>query len=511
MSVVVRFAPSPTGPLHIGGVRTALYCYLLAKKHGGRFILRIEDTDRTRYVPGAETHIKEGLAWMGINPDEGPGIGGDYGPYRQSERATSGLYKKFADQLLAEGNAYLAFDSSEELTAMRERLQEAGSSTQQYNAATRGEMKNSLSLSAEEVQKRLDAGEPYVVRMKMPDNEEISFTDIVRGEISFNSSQLDDKILLKSDGMPTYHLAVVVDDYHMGVSHIIRGEEWVSSTPLHVQLYKALGWEDKIPVFVHPPLILNPNGKGKMSKRQGDKLGFSVFPVKWENPEDGHVSSGFREDGYLPEAMFNFLALQGWNPGNDEEIMSEERLIELFSLDRINKSSSNFDLDKLNWFNQSYIREVFSEDQLLELVKKELEGSSLPEKEDTYLKQMIGMMKERVGKISEFISAGAYFFSAPDTYDAKMAKKQWKENTPEIMNNLKERFHSVAVWNRDSLYDAFEKLTEEKEIGKGRVLAPMRLALTGVAGGPDAFEIAALLGKDETFRRIDRAIEKLST
>lgn len=510
MSVVVRFAPSPTGPLHIGGVRTALYCYLLSQKLGGRFILRIEDTDRTRFVPGAETHIKEGLAWIGVHPDEGPEIGGEFGPYRQSERAKAGLYKKFADQLVAEGNAYLAFDTSEELTAMRERLKEAGGSIQQYNAATRGTMKNSMSLSPEEVERRVKAGEPYVIRMKMPDNEEISFTDVVRGTVTFNSSQLDDKILLKSDGMPTYHMAVVVDDYHMGVTHIIRGEEWVSSTPLHVSLYKALGWEEKIPVFVHPPLILNPNGKGKMSKRQADKLGFSVFPIKWENPETGQVSSGFREDGYLPEAMFNFLALQGWNPGNDEEIMSKDRLIELFSLERINKSSSNFDLDKLNWFNQSYIREVLSEEQLLELLKKELEGSTLPKKEDAYLKRMIVLMKERVSKIKEFLTAGEYFFHAPSSYNEKMARKQWKEQTPAIMEGLKEKFKAAQSWTKDELYAGFEALAEEKELGKGRILAPLRLALTGVPGGPDAFEIAALLGAEETLQRIDTAIEKLS-
>lgn len=511
MSVVVRFAPSPTGPLHIGGVRTALYCYLLSQKLGGRFILRIEDTDRTRFVPGAETHIKEGLAWIGVVPDEGPEIGGDFGPYRQSERAESGLYRKFADQLIESGKAYYAFDTSEELTAMRERLKEAGGSVQQYNAATRGSMKNSLSLSKNEVEDRLASGEPYVIRMKMPDNEEITFTDVVRGPVTFNSSQLDDKILIKSDGMPTYHMAVVVDDYHMGVTHIIRGEEWVSSTPLHVTMYKALGWEDKIPVFVHPPLILNPNGKGKMSKRQADKLGFSVFPIKWENPETGQVSSGFREDGFLPEAMFNFLALQGWNPGNDEEIMSKERMIELFSLERINKSSSNFDLDKLNWFNQTYIREVLSDDKLLSLVKLELQGSALPEKEDGYLTRVISLMKERVSKVSEFLTAASYFWEAPEEYNAKMARKQWKENTPEIMHGLKDKFQAADSWTKDELYAGFETLAEEKELGKGRILAPLRLALTGVPGGPDAFEIAALLGKEETFSRIDRAIEKLSS
>ncbi|MEM6804008.1 MAG: glutamate--tRNA ligase [Bacteroidota bacterium] len=509
MSVVVRFAPSPTGPLHIGGVRTALYCYLFAQQQGGRFILRIEDTDRTRFVPGAEDHIKNGLNWIGVHPSEGPGIGGEHGPYRQSERAASGLYKKFADKLLAEGNAYYAFDTSEELEAMRERLKAAGSSVQQYNASTRGEMKNSLTLSAEEVQQRIDAGERYVVRMKMPENREVTFTDLVRGEVTFNTSQLDDKILLKGDGMPTYHLAVVVDDYHMGVSHIIRGEEWVSSTPLHICLYEALGWADSIPVFVHPPLILNPNGKGKMSKRQGDKLGFSVFPIEWTNPETEKYSSGFREDGFLPEAMFNFLALQGWNPGNDEEVMSKERLIELFSLERINKSPSNFDLNKLNWFNQSYIREVFSEEKLLELVKEDLAGRDLPSKEDIYLAKFIELMKERVSKISEFAEEGVYFFKAPETYNEKMARKQWKENTPDIMKSLKEKFDQAANWSRDELYTGFEQLAEEKELGKGRILAPLRLALTGVPGGPDAFEIAALLGKAETFNRIDAAIEKL--
>ncbi|MEO1382452.1 MAG: glutamate--tRNA ligase [Bacteroidota bacterium] len=505
--VVVRFAPSPTGPLHIGGVRTALYNYLFAKKHNARFILRIEDTDRTRYVPGAETYINEALAWLGITFTEGVQEGGDYGPYRQSLRKEQGLYQKFADQLIADGHAYYAFDTPEDLDAMRERLKEAGSQVQQYNYITRNTMTNSLTLSEEEVQARLARGDKYVIRFKMPRKEEIRFHDIVRDWVVFHSSQLDDKILLKSDGMPTYHLAVIVDDYHMGITHIIRGEEWLSSTPLHVMLYRALGWEAAIPKFIHLPLIMNPNGKGKMSKRQGDKLGFSVFPTQWTS-EDGSVSTGYREDGYLPDALMNFLSLLGWSPGNDEEVMNEDRLIELFSLERIGNSATNFDLDKLKWFNQTYIRQYQPED-LLSLVQPIAAKHGYDVPSDAYLAKVIELMQERVTVIQDFVEMAPYFFVTPTSYDAKMSKKRWKPDTGEIVISLKNKFEALTSWNTESIKSIFDAYLEERELGTGKVLAPLRLALTGVAGGPGVFDIAALIGKEETLKRMQSAVDTL--
>ncbi|MCI4671596.1 MAG: glutamate--tRNA ligase [Bacteroidia bacterium] len=506
--VVVRFAPSPTGPLHIGGVRTALYNYLFAKKHNGRFILRIEDTDRTRYVHGAEEYIIEALKWLGIEFTEGVHKDGEVGPYRQSDRKAQGLYQKYADQLVKDGWAYYAFDTSEELDAMRERLKEAGSQVQQYNYVTRREMKNSLTLSEEEVQKRIDKGDPYVIRFKMPKKEDIRFHDIVRDWVVFHSSQLDDKILLKSDGMPTYHLAVIVDDTLMGVNHVIRGEEWLSSTPLHVMLYKALGWEAHIPKYVHLPLILNPNGKGKMSKRQGDKMGFSVFPTSWTNPEDGKVSSGYREDGYISEALLNFLSLLGWNPGNDEELMNHDRLVELFDLGRIGNSAAKFDLDKLKWFNQTYIRNMANED-LLPLVKNFDPEGKLEGVEDNFILQAIELMKERVTVLGDFVEMAPYFFATPEGYDEKVVKKRWKADSPAILLDLKNKFDSISSWDSEEIEKVFKKHLEDAELGMGKVMAPLRLALTGVAGGPGVFDIAALIGKEETLSRIDIAIEAI--
>ncbi|MEO0471251.1 MAG: glutamate--tRNA ligase [Bacteroidota bacterium] len=507
--VVLRFAPSPTGPLHIGGVRTALFNYLYAKKHNGRFILRIEDTDRTRFVPGAEEYIIEALKWLGIEFTEGVHLDGPVGPYRQSDRNAAGLYRQYADQLVNDGHAYYAFDTSEELDAMRERLKAEGSSVQQYNALTRGSMRNSLSLPEDEVQRILASDTPYVIRMKMPEKESVTFYDHVRDDVVFDTEQLDDKILLKSDGMPTYHLANVVDDHSMGITHVIRGEEWLSSTPLHVLLYRGLGWEDSMPQFAHLPLILNPNGVGKMSKRQGDKLGFSVFPTTWEDPESGKASSGYREDGYLPEALLNFLALLGWNPGNDEEIMSAERLTELFDLPRIVSKGATFDIDKLKWFNQTYIKEKKPLD-LLPLVRPlwEAAGYALPDDPD-FETGVIEMLQERVTVLPDFVSSSAYFFAPPAEYDAKMSKKRWKDDSPELMQALLAAFKACDHWNSEALHGAFEQLIKEREIGAGRVLAPLRLALTGIPAGPGAFDIAALLGEEETVRRIERAIEQL--
>jgi glutamyl-tRNA synthetase len=409
---------------------------------------------------------------------------------------------------VAEGKAYLAFDTPEEIEAMRERLKEAGAKTQHYNFATRNQMKNSLSLSKQEVETRIAAGEPYVVRMNMPRKEEIRFYDEIRNWVVIQSSQLDDKVLLKSDGMPTYHLANVVDDHLMGVTHVIRGEEWLSSTPLHVLLYRAFGWEDSMPTFVHLPLILNPNGQGKMSKRMADKLGFSVFPTEWQDPASGNTSSGYREEGYLPEAMFNFLTLLGWNPGDDEELMDHDRLVERFSLDRINKSATHFDLDKLKWFNQNYLRQT-SPATLLPAVKAEVEKAGYALPEDVFLTQVIVLMQERVTLLPEIVSQAPYFFETPQSYDEKMASKRWKTDSPELMTALKERFATVTSWEASLLEEAFEGLLAEKEVGKGKVLAPLRLALTGVSFGPGAFDIAALIGREETLKRIDKAVAEI--
>ncbi|MEM9985615.1 MAG: glutamate--tRNA ligase [Bacteroidota bacterium] len=505
---VLRFAPSPTGPLHIGGVRTALFNFLYARQQGGKLLLRIEDTDQTRYVPGAEDYIQSALAWLGIEFDEGPSQGGDRGPYRQSERGAAGIYQTYADQLLAQGDAYYAFDTPEDLDQMREALKAEGSDVQQYNYVTRGRMKNSLTLSEDEVKARLASGEPYVLRMKMPEDSHIAFQDVVRGEVSFHTLQLDDKVLLKTDGLPTYHLANVVDDHLMGITHVIRGEEWLSSTPLHVALYRAFGWGDQMPTFVHLPLILNPNGKGKMSKRQGDKLGFSVFPTQWTAP-DGQVSSGFREDGYLPEALLNFLALLGWSTGDDEEVMDLARLTERFSLERIGNSATKFDLDKLNWFNQLYLREKKQAAELLPLVKQELSQRNLALPEDVYLTQAIALMQERVAVLSDFVTEATYFFEAPTQYDEKMAKKRWKGDVGALMLALAEDFQTLASWDAAALEAAVTAFVEAKEVGKGKVMAPLRLALTGVAGGPGVYDIAALLGRAESIARLKRAAEIL--
>ncbi|GAB4406923.1 MAG: glutamate--tRNA ligase [Bacteroidia bacterium] len=509
MSVAVRFAPSPTGPLHIGGVRTALYNYLFARKHGGRCILRIEDTDQTRYVPGAEEFIMEALAWMGISFDEGVREGGAFGPYRQSDRAAQGMYRQYADQLLTSGHAYMAFDTTEALDAMRERLKTEGGDVQQYNAVTRGSMRNSLSLPPDEVEALLAAGVPYVVRMKMPDNEDIVFQDVVRGEVSFNSRQLDDKVLLKSDGMPTYHLANVVDDRLMQITHVIRGEEWLSSTPLHVKLYEALGWRDTMPQFVHLPLILNPNGQGKMSKRQGDKLGFSVFPIAWTDPETGAYASGYREDGYLPDALMNFLALLGWHPGGDEEIMDVARLIESFSLERIHSAGTKFDLDKLRWFNQTYIR-AYAPADLLPALRAEVAAAGHGTREDAFLLGVIVQMQERATFVRDMVQQAPYYFVAPTEYDAQMVAKRWKAGeSTELMRALQARFAALERWEAAELEAAFNQLLADTGAGTGKVLAPLRLVLTGMAAGPGVFDIAALIGREETLARIDRAVGQL--
>jgi len=499
--VRVRFAPSPTGPLHIGGVRTALYNYLFAKKNGGDFLLRVEDTDQTRYVKGAEDYILEALKWCGITPDEGVGAGGDFGPYRQSERKAEGTYKKYVDQLLEQGKAYYAFDTPQELDEMRERLKAAGGHSQQYDSASRMEMNNSLTLSPEEVTEKINAGEPYVVRVKINANEEIKFKDVIRGWVSVDSSNLDDKVLYKSDGMPTYHMANVVDDYLMKITHVIRGEEWLPSGPLHVLLYKYLGWENEMPEFAHLPLILKPNGNGKLSKRDGDAGGFPVFPIEWNSPE-GEVASGYRESGYFPAAHINMLAFLGWNPGTEQELFSLEELVQDFSLERVGKSGAKFDPDKTKWFNEQYLR-AKSNEELAQLVKPFANDAN-----DELLAGVCGLMKERVSFVNEILEKGKYLFEAPTEYDAKTVKKKWKDDSSEIVADLVTVFSNTEFKN-EVLETAFKNYIEEKELGFGKPMIAIRLAITGEGGGPSLFEIMELIGKEESIKRLNTGIENI--
>ena len=503
--VRVRFAPSPTGPLHMGGVRTALYNYLFAKKHGGDFLLRIEDTDQTRYVAGAEEYVVDALKWCGMTIDEGASVGGDNGPYRQSERKP--MYRQYAEQLLEAGHAYYAFDTPEELTEMRERLKAAGMAAPQYNAVTRSGMKNSLTLSAEEVKKRLDAGDKYIVRVKMPRNEEVKFEDIIRGWVCVNTNNLDDKVLFKSDGMPTYHLANVVDDYLMNISHVIRGEEWLPSAPLHVLLYRFFGWADVMPEFAHLPLILRPDGNGKLSKRDGDRLGFPVFPTNWKNPETGEQSSGYRERGYYPGAFNNMLAFLGWNPGTTQELFSMEELIQAFSLERVGKAGAKFDFDKTNWFNQQYLR-MHSGSELATQLKPYLAAENLVA-DNEYIAQVCDLMKERATFVQDILKEGPYFFEAPTSYDEKTIKKKWKEQTPEIIRELSVLLKELPLFDAESIGACFKSFLEAKELGFGAVMPGFRVSVTGLGAGASMNDIAALLGKDEVLRRIEVALNTI--
>jgi glutamyl-tRNA synthetase len=504
--VRVRFAPSPTGPLHIGGVRTALYNYLFAKNKGGKFILRIEDTDQARFVEGAEQYIFESLKWCGIEFDESVVAGGEFGPYKQSERKA--MYLPYAEQLVKDGFAYYAFDSSEELTAMRERMKAAGVPSPQYNAVTRTTMQNSLALSEDEVTKRRQAGEAYVIRIKMPRNEEVKLNDIIRGWVVVNTNNMDDKVIFKSDGMPTYHLANVVDDYLMKISHVIRGEEWLPSAPLHVLLYRYLGWEDVMPQFAHLPLILKPDGNGKLSKRDGDRLGFPVFPTEWMNPETKEISSGYRESGYIKEAFINMLSFLGWNPGTTQEIFSMEELIESFSLERVGKAGAKFDFDKTRWFNQQYLRaktkEELSQDLQLILKKNGVEA------EDNFVETVCEQLKERATFVKDMWEEGEYYFQAPTTYDEKTIRKKWKEDTPKYMSELKDRLAGLSDFSSSTIEVEFKKYLEENELGMGKLLPAFRVCLTGLGMGPSLFDIASLLGKEETIKRMETALEKIN-
>lgn len=500
--VRVRFAPSPTGPLHMGGVRTALYNYLFTKQQGGDFILRIEDTDQTRYVPGAEEYIMQALEWCGLTIDEGPVQGGPHAPYRQSERKP--MYRRYADQLITSGHAYYAFDTAEELDQMRDLAKQAGNANWQYNHITRDRMKNSLSLSAEEVQKRLDAGDAYVIRIKLPRNEEVKFEDRIRGWVSVNTNNMDDKVLFKSDGMPTYHLANVVDDYLMEITHVIRGEEWLPSAPLHVLLYRYLGWEDVRPEFAHLPLLLKPDGNGKLSKRDGDRLGFPVFPLQWTNPETGEVSKGYREEGYFREAFVNMLAFLGWNPGTNQEIFSLEELVNAFQLDRVSKAGAKFDADKTRWFQQQYLRGKSGE-ELAQLVEPLLPAGA----DRSALPKICELMKDRATFASDIPNQGAFFFAPPTTYDEVTVAKKWNEKSRELVQLLAAELRNLEPWTAASVEVAFQGFMKEHSVGFGAIGLPMRLAITGQAMGPSLFDICEVLGKPACLERIETALKSL--
>ena len=494
--VRVRFAPSPTGPLHMGGVRTALYNYLFAKKNNGDFILRIEDTDQARYVEGAEEYIISSLNWCGLEINEGPEKNGSYGPYRQSERKN--LYKSYADNLISSENAYYAFDTAEDLEEMREMAKKAKMPNWQYNSITRNNMKNSLTLSSEEVEEKLKNGEPYTIRIKMPRNEDVRFHDEIRGWVIVNTNNMDDKVIFKGDGMPTYHLANVVDDYLMKISHVIRGEEWLPSAPLHVLLYKYLGWEEVMPKFAHLPLILKPDGNGKLSKRDGDRLGFPVFPMEWKDPSTGEISSGYKEKGYFKDAFVNMLAFLGWNPGTEKELYSVEELISEFSLERVGKSGAKFDPEKTKWFNQQHLR-LKSNNELANIM---MESSDWNVAID-YMGKVAELMKERASFTSELLT-DEYFFESPKSYDEKTFRKKWKESSGIIMTDLFKELEKDVEFSSDSIENIFKNFITKREIGMGAVLPCMRLILTGKGMGPSVFAIASLLGKQEVIKRFNK-------
>jgi len=499
LKVRVRFAPSPTGPLHIGGVRTALYNYLYAKKMKGTFILRVEDTDQNRYVDGAENYIKQSLEWLGLTPDEGPGYGGEYGPYRQSERKDK--YAQYAERLIANGSAYYAFDTPDELAQMRKDQEALGHHSPKYDRNTRSLMRNSLTLSNEECEKLISEGNNVIVRLKMPENVDISFVDKVREKVTFNTDQLDDKVILKADGMPTYHLANIVDDHLMQITHVVRGEEWLSSTAHHVLMYQSLGWTP--PTFTHLPLILKPVGKGKLSKRDGAKFGFPVFPMKWNAGDE--IYTGFKDDGYDSNALLNFLVLLGWNPGNDEEIMPLERMIELFSLEKIVKSGARFDFEKANWFNQQYIIAA-DEKQLLENLRPFISEEILSNYSEDYLLSVTKLMKERLQKFTDFNNAAGLFFNAPSSFDEKQVKKRFNNDMLSHFDGLR----SLAISSDFSALELSDKLKNylnENELKMGKFLPLLRIMMCGSLTGPDLFDIIALIGKDEAMKRWDSAID----
>ena len=499
--VRVRFAPSPTGALHIGGVRTALYNYLFARQHGGDFVFRIEDTDSNRFVPGAEEYIIESFRWLGLTFDEGVGLGGEYGPYRQSERRH--IYKKYVDELLNNDKAYIAFDTPEELEAKRNEI-----TNFQYDASTRQLMRNSLTMSKEECEKRIAEGEQYVVRFKVEPGIDVHVHDLIRGEVVIKSDIIDDKVLYKSaDELPTYHLANIVDDHLMLISHVIRGEEWLPSAPLHVLLYEAFGWQDTMPQFAHLPLLLKPEGKGKLSKRDGDRLGFPVFPLEWKDPKTGEVSSGFRESGYFPEAVINFLALLGWNPGTEQELFTLEELVNAFDITKCSKSGARFDYQKGIWFNHEYILHK-SNEEIAKLFASVVANNGVDETLER-ITLVVSMMKDRVNFVHELWPLCSFFFLPPLEYDEKTVKKRWKENSAQVMTELAGVLESLDDFSIEHQEQVVMAWVEEKGYKLGDVMNAFRLVLVGIGKGPGMFDISAFLGKEETLRRIRRAVEVL--
>ena len=499
--VRVRFAPSPTGALHIGGVRTALYNYLFARQHGGDLVFRIEDTDSNRFVPGAEEYIIESFRWLGIKFDEGVSFGGEHGPYRQSERRS--IYKKYVEQLLAADKAYIAFDTPEQLEAKRAEIQNF-----QYDAHTRGEMTNSLTLPKEEVERRIADGEQYVVRFKVEPGIEVHIDDMIRGHVVIKSDILDDKVLYKSaDELPTYHLANIVDDHLMEITHVIRGEEWLPSAPLHVLLYRAFGWEDTMPTFAHLPLLLKPEGKGKLSKRDGDRLGFPVFPLEWHDPKTGDVSSGYRESGYFPEAVVNFLALLGWNPGTEQELFTLDELVQAFDIHKCSKAGARFDYQKGIWFNHEYMLKK-SDEEVANLFAPIVANNGVDESMERITK-VVAMMKDRVNFVKELWPLCSFFFIAPTEYDEKTVKKRWKADSAKVMGELAEVLEGIDDFSVEGQEPVVMKWIEEKGYKLGDVMNAFRLTLVGIGKGPGMFDISAFLGKEETLKRMRKAIEVL--
>lgn len=497
----VRFAPSPTGPLHIGGVRTALYNYLYAKQQGGNFILRIEDTDSTRFVEGAEQYIQETFNWLGLEFDESPLKGGDYGPYKQSERKD--IYKKYVDQLLQDNAAYIAFDTPAELDAKRAEI-----ANFQYDASTRESMRNSLTLSAEETKSLINDGAQYVVRIKVEPGHDIIVNDMIRGEVIINSSILDDKVIYKSaDELPTYHLANVVDDYLMEITHVIRGEEWLPSAPLHVWLYKSLNWEERMPQFAHLPLLLKPDGKGKLSKRDGDRLGFPVFPLEWKDPATNEISSGYRESGYLPEAIINFLAFLGWNPGTEQELFSIEELVEAFSFERCSKSGAKFDLEKAKWYNHQYIIKM-QDEEVAKQFDPILKEKGIDVSFDKIV-SVVSMLKERVHFIEELWDQSSFFFLKPENYDEKTVRKRWKQDSHKQMQKLTELLQQTDDFSSANLESVVKNWIQSNELHMGNIMNAFRLAIVGESKGPHMFDITELIGKEETIKRMELALDRL--
>lgn len=499
----VRFAPSPTGPLHIGGVRTALFNYLFAKKHGGDFLLRIEDTDQSRFVPGAEEYINEALEWLGLVPDEGVKQGGPYGPYRQSQRQD--IYLPLAEQLVNSGWAYYAFDTAEELERLRLEAENEKRAFA-YDHTIRKTLQNSINLGEKATREKIEKGDAYVIRFKMPENYEVIANDIIRGQVRFNTATLDDKVIFKSDGLPTYHLANVVDDHEMKITHVIRGEEWLPSLPLHVMLYKAFGWENEMPQFAHLPLILKPNGKGKLSKRDGDKDGFPVFPLEWR-PIDGERASGYRESGYFPEAVVNLLALLGWNPGTEQELFTAQELIQLFSLERVNKSGARFDPEKAKWFNQQYLK-TKNNHELAVLFEPVLKSKNI-NADLSFIEKVVSQVKERAVFVTDLWELSSYFFVAPESYDEKTVLKFWKPETPGIIQTCLEILKNIEPFNSQAAEAEIKKYIETSQLSFGPIMNPLRLAIVGAGKGPHLFDIMEMIGKEETILRIEKALGRL--